>query len=128
MPPRSSPVEFGDRITSFLPAAHIADRATSQYFNAIRGVQVTYVADPRAIAEALPDCRPTIWFAVPRVWEKIKMGIEAKVAAEASPVKKTLAGWALGMAAKNGRGAARGQDARAPLDARHSTPSPTSSC
>ncbi|WP_067435673.1 AMP-binding protein [Nocardioides jensenii] len=94
-------VEFGDRITSFLPAAHIADRASAQYFSATTGVQVTYVADPRAIATALPDARPTIWFAVPRVWEKIKMGVEAKLAAEESPVKKKLAGWALGMAEKN---------------------------
>ncbi len=94
-------VDFGERITSFLPAAHIADRATCQYFSATRGVQITYVADPRGIAAALPDCRPTIWFAVPRVWEKIKLGVEAKVEAESSPVKQKLARWALGMAAKN---------------------------
>jgi len=96
-------VKFGDRITSFLPAAHIADRASAQYFQAIRGVQVTHVADPRSIAAALPDCRPTIWFAVPRVWEKIKMGVEAKLAAEKSPVKKALGGWALGLAAKSAK-------------------------
>jgi long-chain acyl-CoA synthetase len=94
-------VGFGDRITSYLPAAHVADRATSQYFNAIEGVQVTYIADPRTIAAALPDCRPTVWFAVPRIWEKIKVGIEAKVAAEESPVKKRLAGWAFATAAKH---------------------------
>src|SRR3546814_7184622 len=75
---RVVPVEFDDRITSFLPAAHIADRASAQYFAAIKGVQVTYVADPRAIAAALPDARPTLWFAVPRVWAKIKAGVEAK--------------------------------------------------
>jgi long-chain acyl-CoA synthetase len=108
-------VRFGDRITSFLPTAHIADRASAQYFQAIRGVQVTYVADPRAIAEALPDCRPTIWFAVPRVWEKIKMGIEAKVAAEESPVKKKLAGWALGMARKRAAASLEGRGL-SPLD------------
>jgi len=102
-------VNFGERITSFLPAAHIADRATSQYFSATQGVQVTYVADPRAVAVALPDCKPTIWFAVPRVWEKIKMGIEAKLAAESSPVKKALAGWAFGMAAKNGQAQLEGR-------------------
>lgn len=95
-------VHFGDRITSFLPAAHIADRASAQYFNVARGVQVTYVADPREIASALPDARPTIWFAVPRVWEKIKLGIEAKVAAAESPVKKRLGAWALRMADKQG--------------------------
>ncbi|MCW2780084.1 MAG: long-chain fatty acid--CoA ligase [Marmoricola sp.] len=97
-----APASFGDRITSFLPSAHIADRASAQYFQAIVGVQVTHVSDPRKIAEALPDCKPTIWFAVPRVWEKIKMGVEAKVAAEQSPVKKALGSWALGLAAKNG--------------------------
>jgi long-chain acyl-CoA synthetase len=102
-------VKFGDRITSFLPAAHIADRASAQYFQAIRGVQVTHVADPRSIAAALPDCRPTIWFAVPRVWEKIKMGVEAKLAAEKSPVKKALGGWALGLAAKSAKAQLSGQ-------------------
>ncbi|NYF98110.1 AMP-dependent synthetase/ligase [Janibacter cremeus] len=95
-------VHFGDRITSFLPAAHIADRASAQYFNLAKGVQVTYIADPREIASALPDARPTVWFAVPRVWEKIKMGIEAKVATAESPVKQKLGAWALRMADKQG--------------------------
>jgi len=108
-------VQYGDRITSFLPAAHIADRASAQYFQAIRGVQVTHVADPRAIAAALPDCRPTIWFAVPRVWEKIKLGVEAKLAAEPSPVKKALGGWALGMAAKSAQAQLAGR-ALSPVD------------
>jgi len=108
-------VKYGDRITSFLPAAHIADRASAQYFQAIRGVQVTHVADPRAIAAALPDCRPTIWFAVPRVWEKIKLGVEAKLAAEPSPVKKALGSWALGMAAKSAQAQLAGR-ALSPVD------------
>jgi long-subunit acyl-CoA synthetase (AMP-forming) len=108
-------VSFGDRITSYLPAAHVADRATSQYFNAIEGVQVTYIADPRTIAAALPDCRPTVWFAVPRIWEKIKMGIEAKVAAEESPVKKKLAGWAFATAAKNAQARLAGKSVN-PID------------
>jgi len=109
-------VEFGDRITSFLPSAHIADRASAQYFQAMRGVQVTHVADPRAVAAALPDCKPTIWFAVPRVWEKIKMGVEAKMAAETSPVKKALGGWAMGLAAKNGQAKLAGSRL-SPIDA-----------
>ena len=72
-------VQPGDRITSFLPSAHIADRVTTQYLGALRGVQVTYVADARTIGAALADTRPTIWFAVPRVWEKLKQALEAKV-------------------------------------------------
>jgi long-chain acyl-CoA synthetase len=73
------PVLPGDSITSFLPSAHIADRVTTQYFGALCGVQVTYVADARTIAAALADLRPSIWFAVPRVWEKIRLALETKV-------------------------------------------------
>src|ERR1700741_1355586 len=84
-----------DRITSFLPHAHIADRVTSHYANMVLGVQVTDVADPRAIAEALPDVRPTVWLGVPRVWNKIKTGIETKLATEATGIRRRLALWAI---------------------------------
>lgn len=94
------PMPFGGRIPSFLPMAHIADRATSQYGLCARGTQVTYIADPRTIAAALPDCNPTILFAVPRVWEKIKAGVEAKVANEPDDKKRKIAQFALGMAEK----------------------------
>ena len=80
-------VRPGDRITSFLPAAHIADRVTTLYFGMLRGVQVTYVADAKAIGASLADTRPTIWFAVPRVWEKLKAALEAKLAAEEDPAR-----------------------------------------
>ena len=72
-------VHAGDRITSFLPSAHIADRVTTQYLGSVFGVQVTYVADARTIGAALADTHPTIWFAVPRVWEKLKAALQAKV-------------------------------------------------
>ena len=70
---------FGDRTTSYLPAAHIADRLTSHYVQLRFGTEVTCVADAGAIVEALIDTRPTIWFAVPRVWEKLKAGVEASL-------------------------------------------------
>ncbi len=72
-------IEFGDRLTSFLPSAHIADRMTALYSQEMFGTQVTVVSDGRKIAAALPDVRPTVWGAVPRVWEKLKAGIEFTV-------------------------------------------------
>ncbi len=84
-----------DRITSYLPHAHIADRVTGHYANMVLGVQVTDVADPRAIAEALPDARPTVWLGVPRVWHKIKAGIETKLGTEATGIRRRLALWAV---------------------------------
>src|SRR4029079_7918972 len=41
-------VEFGDRTTSFLPSAHIADRMGALYVQEVFGTQVTTVSVPRA--------------------------------------------------------------------------------
>ncbi|WP_420838094.1 AMP-dependent synthetase/ligase [Antrihabitans stalactiti] len=108
-----------DRVASYLPSAHIADRATSTYANIARGIQVTTVADPREIAAALPDVRPTVFFGVPRVWQKVKQGIEAKVAAAPSPVKQKLGGWALGLATDVATKKIEGKSVSPILNAQH---------
>jgi long-chain acyl-CoA synthetase len=92
-----------DRITSYLPHAHIADRVSSHYANMVLGVLVTDVADPRAIAEALPDVRPTTWLGVPRVWNKIKAGIETKLDTEATGIRRRLALWAIDTGIRSAR-------------------------
>jgi long-subunit acyl-CoA synthetase (AMP-forming) len=93
-------IRFGDRITSFLPSAHIADRMMALYDQEVFGTQVTVVSDARAIAAALPDARPTIWGAVPRVWEKLKAGIEFAVIHEPDEAKSQALQWAMAVAAK----------------------------
>jgi long-chain acyl-CoA synthetase len=95
-------VQFGDRITSFLPSAHIADRMTALYTQEMFGTQVTVVTDGRAIAAALPDVRPTVWGAVPRVWEKLKAAIEFTVGHETDEAKRQAMEWAMSVAAKRG--------------------------
>ncbi|MGI5218377.1 AMP-dependent synthetase/ligase [Nocardia sp. CA-290969] len=92
----SGPLDVGidDRALSYLPAAHVADRISGHAINLVTGIQITTVPDPREIAAALPDARPTIFFGVPRVWQKIKAGVEAKIAAETG-AKKTIATWAV---------------------------------
>ncbi|WLW57388.1 AMP-binding protein [Streptomyces sp. YU58] len=79
---------FGDRTTSYLPSAHVVDRFTCLYAQAIFGVQVTVVPDVKEIAKALPDCRPTIWCAVPRVWNKIKQAVELGIASEPDAARR----------------------------------------
>jgi long-subunit acyl-CoA synthetase (AMP-forming) len=95
-------IQFGDRITSFLPSAHIADRMTALYAQEMFGTQITVVSDGRAIAAALPDVRPTVWGAVPRVWEKLKSAIEFTVSHEADDAKRQAMEWAMSVAAKRG--------------------------
>jgi long-chain acyl-CoA synthetase len=91
---------LSDRTTSFLPSAHIADRMGALYIQEVFGVQVTVVSDPRAIAAALPDVRPTIWAAVPRVWEKLKAAIKFAAANEQDEIKRQGLQWGLAVAAK----------------------------
>ena len=93
-------VEFGDRITSFLPSAHMADRMTGLYTQEVFGTQVTVVSDGRNIAAALPDVRPTVWGAVPRVWEKLKAAIEFAAVHEPDEQKRQALQWGMSVAAK----------------------------
>ena len=72
------PMTPGGRQLSYLPSAHIADRFLSHYYASMCfGAAITSVPDARQIGAALAAVRPTAWGAVPRVWEKLKAGLEA---------------------------------------------------
>ena len=72
----------GRRLVSYLPMAHIAERMTSYYQQAMFGYEVTSCPEARDVASYLPQVRPEIIFAVPRIWEKVYAGIQAVVAAD----------------------------------------------
>lgn len=95
-------IEFGDRTTSYLPTAHIADRVAGLYIQEVMGTEVTCIADIKNIGAALVDLHPTMWGAVPRVWEKLKVAIEQQVAHEPDPVRRTTTQRALGLAMRRG--------------------------
>ena len=73
------PLEPGGRVVSWLPAAHVAERAAHHYLPVVFGLSVTTIANPREIVAALPQVRPSWFFAVPRIWEKMKAGLEARL-------------------------------------------------
>jgi long-chain acyl-CoA synthetase len=68
------------RVISWLPAAHIAERTAHHYLPIGFGLTVTCCHDPRQIAAYLPEVRPSWFFAVPRIWEKLRSGLEAMIA------------------------------------------------
>src|SRR5215211_9127170 len=72
--------ERGGKVISWLPAAHVAERNAHYYLPMARGLSVTICPDPRRIVEFLPKVRPSWFFAVPRIFEKLKSGLEAMVA------------------------------------------------
>jgi long-chain acyl-CoA synthetase len=67
----------GGRVVSYLPMAHVAERNVSHYLPMMCGFTVTCCPNAREINEYLPEVRPTWFFAVPRIWEKLKAGLEA---------------------------------------------------
>ncbi|MTD45943.1 AMP-binding protein [Conexibacter sp. W3-3-2] len=82
------PLQPKDRTISFLPHAHIADRWATYYSHMVHGGSVTSISDPTQLLPALHEVRPTIWGAVPRIWEKFKAALDAGIAAEEDPQKK----------------------------------------
>lgn len=79
----------GPAITvSYLPFAHIAERILGMYIPQFQGGHVHLIGDPAQLVPALLDVRPTRFFGVPRVWEKIRTGVSAKLAAETDEARK----------------------------------------
>ena len=67
------------RIVSYLPMAHIAARAGDHYQALYRVGQIFPVPVLEDLAKALPTIKPSVLLAVPRVWEKVKAGLLAKI-------------------------------------------------
>jgi long-chain acyl-CoA synthetase len=78
------------RVISWLPTAHIAERALNYYIPVLCRSTITTIPDPREIASALPAVRPDFFFAVPRIWEKLKAGLEARLAAAPAEQRETM--------------------------------------
>jgi long-chain acyl-CoA synthetase len=83
-------IEAGARVISWLPAAHIAERMAHHYIPVIYAGTVTTCPDPRSILSYLPQVRPTWFFAVPRIWEKLKAGLETMQAAQPEEQRKPI--------------------------------------
>jgi long-subunit acyl-CoA synthetase (AMP-forming) len=77
-------IEFPEngRVISWLPAAHVAERNAHHYLPIVFGLQITCCDDPRQVLSYLPEVKPSWFFAVPRIWEKLKAGLETMLAAQ----------------------------------------------
>lgn len=75
-------------LVSYLPFAHIAERVLSLYIPQFNGGHVYLVQDPALLLGTLQEVHPTSFFGVPRVWEKIRTGVTALLAAETDEAKK----------------------------------------
>lgn len=78
---------------AFLPLSHVFERSWS-LLALYGGARVYFLEDPKNIAKALVEIKPTMMCAVPRFFQKIYAGVN-DMAAESSPMKKKIFNWAL---------------------------------
>lgn len=91
----------GDRMISYLPLSHIAEQIVSLHGPIVNGSCTAFAESIDALGDNLREVRPTIFLAVPRVWEKIQAKMQ-QAAAGNSGLKKKIAAWAKGIGLKGG--------------------------
>lgn len=95
-------LSLSDSTISYLPLSHIAEQMISIHGPMYSGLTVWFAESLEKMPENLKDARPTIFFGVPRVWEKIQSKMIEKAQAN-SPLKKKIALWAKKVGLEHGR-------------------------
>ena len=62
----------GAKVISWLPSAHVAERVAHHYLPVVFAMTITCCPNPKEVVGYLPAVRPTWFFAVPRIWEKLR--------------------------------------------------------
>ncbi len=70
-------IDQTDRFFSYLPLAHVAERMVVEMASIYFGASVSFVDSIDQFAKNLRSVKPTIFFAVPRIWFKLKHRIES---------------------------------------------------
>ena len=86
-----------DRAISYLPLAHIAEQIATMHNQAHAGFQVYFARSMDELLLHLQEVRPTVFFGVPRVWEKMQAGLVERMS-QAQGIKAALLRWAQGVA------------------------------
>lgn len=88
-----------DRSLSYLPLSHIAEQMFSIHSPITAGYQIYFAEGVTKIPDNLKEVRPTVFFGVPRVWERFYSGLQARLG-EAEGVKAKLADWSRSVGTK----------------------------
>ena len=78
-----------DSVLTYLPLCHIAERLFSTWHLAGQGVVLNFAESVESVNLNLREIQPTLFFAVPRVWEKLHASVIIK-GSDSSPIKKWL--------------------------------------
>jgi len=96
---------------SYLPLAHIAEQMASIHLAVYAGCTVCFVPSPERLPDALREIQPSVFFGVPRVWERFHAALLERLAGVRG-LKRKLADWALGIGRRGGELRNRGRRPR----------------
>jgi long-chain acyl-CoA synthetase len=68
-----------DRLLSYLPLSHVAEQMFTIHIAAVTGTAVYYAESLDKLLSNLVEVKPTLFFGVPRVWEKFHAGVVEKL-------------------------------------------------
>ncbi len=85
-----------DERMCFLPLCHIAERMGGEYFALYTGAILNFVENPETIPENVREIAPTVFTAVPRVWEKFYSGVMIALK-EADALQQAAYAWSIGV-------------------------------
>lgn len=85
-----------DERMAFLPLCHIAERMGGEYFAMYTGSILNFVENPETVPENVREISPTVFTAVPRVWEKFYSGVMIGLK-EASKLQQAAYAWSIGV-------------------------------
>ncbi len=85
-----------DERMCFLPLCHVAERVGGEYFALYTGSVLNFVENPETVPENVREIAPTVFTAVPRVWEKFYSGVMITLK-EASRLQQIAYGWSIGV-------------------------------
>ena len=86
-------LETKTRAVSYLPLCHAAEQGMTNFAGLMVQAETYYCSDLTQIKDYLGEVHPTLFLAVPRVWEKFEAALRGKLA-EATGIKAKLASWA----------------------------------
>ena len=92
----------GDQILTYLPLCHVAERIFSTWHMVASGATLNFAESIETVQANLREVQPTLFFAVPRIWEKIHATVLIKLQ-DATRFKKVFGAIGLSLASYIGR-------------------------